>query len=330
MQLSRVSSTAAAIAFLAATAFVSPASATRLGFLYHDGSFTTLIVPGATGEELGVAFALNNEDEIVGRYTTGSTSRSFIYANGIYTTLDGPLAASGSEATGINDDGAIVGSYTVGSNIYGYIYSNGAYTTLRDPNTTIQNINNGTGMITTALGINDEGDVVGVFFGSEGIESYVYHDGTYRTVVDPQAQGNTQAYGINNEGQIVGWYSNGAVGSKGFLYHGGEYQTLPYIAYGINDFGDMVGVNGDLSGDNANGFIFNGSSYIALDDPLSPNATHPFEINDLGDVVGYYNNVSSVPEPPTWALEVVGLAGILGLLSRFGLTAGVPSRTSYN
>jgi uncharacterized membrane protein len=61
--------------------------------------------------------------------------------------------------------------------------------------------------LTTALGINAQGDIVGRYaVGSVG-HGYLLSDGTYTTIDAPDGVGSTQAQGINEEGQIVGFYT---------------------------------------------------------------------------------------------------------------------------
>src|SRR5688572_714142 len=62
----------AAIIGVICSGFSSSAYGTRFGFLSQDGSFSTLVVPGATGDELALALGINDRDEIVGRYSSGS------------------------------------------------------------------------------------------------------------------------------------------------------------------------------------------------------------------------------------------------------------------
>jgi probable HAF family extracellular repeat protein len=50
-----------------------------------------------------------------------------------YTTLDDPLAAGQTLATGISSSGLIVGYYHDASGNHGFLYSGGTYTTINDP-----------------------------------------------------------------------------------------------------------------------------------------------------------------------------------------------------
>jgi len=84
------------------------------GFLLERGRYTTIEVPGATGETS--ALGINNRGQIVGATSTGpgQEPHGFLLrggAGGPFTPIDVP-GAPGTSATGINDAGVIVGVYT--------------------------------------------------------------------------------------------------------------------------------------------------------------------------------------------------------------------------
>ncbi len=89
------------------------------GFLYSNGSYTTMVVPDSVSTSMN---DINDARQIVGSYFDGSQSRGFLYSEGVYTTLSFPGAIS-TRATGINDVGQIVGSYFDGSQSRGFLYT---------------------------------------------------------------------------------------------------------------------------------------------------------------------------------------------------------------
>src|SRR5262245_30377780 len=123
---------------------------------------------------------------------------------------------------------------------------------------------------------------------------------TFNTFDDPAAlPGTTYAYGVNDSGQIVGWYYDGSGngGNHGFLLSGGTYTTLDSgaispshgtpvtFAYGINDLGQIVGTTWQ----GTNSFLFSGGTYTTITgDPLATLGNYPSDINDAGQIVGYY------------------------------------------
>lgn len=84
------------------------------GFLYYNGVYTAINVPGSTGT---VPTAISNLGQIVGWYwDTSGKMHGFLDTNGIFTTIDPPYAAGlsapagNTQLWGINDAGDIVGT----------------------------------------------------------------------------------------------------------------------------------------------------------------------------------------------------------------------------
>jgi len=95
---------------------------------------------------------------------------------------------------------------------------------------------------TVALGLNNQGQIVGSFV-LNGIQAgFLYSGGTFQTIACPNAS-FTIAQGINDNGVIVGW-----CGDQGFIYQNGSYSYLSYpgaartALMGVNNLGDIVGV----------------------------------------------------------------------------------------
>jgi hypothetical protein len=92
-------------------------------------------------------------------------------------------------------------------------------------------------------------------------------------------------------------------------------------ALGVNDLGEIVGdytlANGDMLG-----FLDNGGVFSTINPPGggSTPAVTVNGINDLGHIVGFYTNATTdtvdgfvgtpVPEPSTWAMMLLGFAGL--------------------
>src|SRR5919201_54702 len=115
---------------------------------------------------------------------------------------------------------------------------------------------------TNARGINDAGQIVGVYFDASNSEhSFLYSAGTFTTLAEPS--GTTIAFGINDAGQTVGEYEDVTGDAHGFLYSGGTFTTLDNpsastgtLALGINDAGQIVGYYTDVS--SAHAFLYSG------------------------------------------------------------------------
>jgi uncharacterized membrane protein len=308
---------------------VSPAAHsqdTSFGFLYSNGNYTALNVPGTSWTK---ATGINDQGQVVGFYGVcagstlnscmsssggGTLQGSFIYSGGTYTIFP----TSGATFFGINNSGVVVGQLQGG-----FIWNNGTYTILNDPLATDG---------TAVRGINDAGQVVGNYGDNSGQHAYIYNGSSFSTLDIPAG---AQPWGINNRGEVSGLYYSPSVGVPpfihGFLYSNGTFIILDdpaagraTVATGINDHSQVVGYYDDYP---HHGFIYSNGTYVTLDDPLAgPNGTAAMGINNRGDVVGFYDNgcaspllpqycgVSSVPEPSTWAMMLLGFAG-LGFLA---------------
>jgi hypothetical protein len=83
-------------------------------FLLHNGQFITLAVPGASMTQ---AFGVNDSDEVVGAYTTGTGNNAqtngFTWRAGYgFTTVNDPHGIGATTINGVNDHGDLVGFYT--------------------------------------------------------------------------------------------------------------------------------------------------------------------------------------------------------------------------
>jgi hypothetical protein len=96
--------------------FYNKTSSTVDAFLkLRSGKFETIAYPGASSTQ---AFGVNDSDEVVGAYTTGSgnsaVTHGFTWRNGKFATVNIP-AGSSTTVNGVNDEGDVVGFYTAAS-----------------------------------------------------------------------------------------------------------------------------------------------------------------------------------------------------------------------
>jgi probable HAF family extracellular repeat protein len=191
-------------------------SAGTHGFLDTGGSFTTIDVPGATASFGTFALGINDANQIVGDFfiATGQ-QHGFLDENGKFTTIDVPGVMHSSAATSISNASRIVGYYDMkhgfldigGSFImidvpgsqttfpfgingagrivgffgniglgqlcgpkkptHGFLDSGGNFTTIDVPGATQ----------TCAYGINDLGQIVGLFSDSTGTHGFLASPG---------------------------------------------------------------------------------------------------------------------------------------------------------
>jgi probable HAF family extracellular repeat protein len=215
-------------------------------FLYDNGVFSTITVPG---DQFGTAFpyGINNLGQIVGNFfdTFNPGIKGFLDTDGVLTTFSLPSGAGGTLPTGINDAGQIVGYYNPpasGSRV-GFVYEDGVFS-FPSP------IVIPPGGSELFFGINNSGTIIGETGDTSGYVGYIANPAGGTILLDfPTA--------INNVGEVVVQASgsitcNGGVVGGSYLY---DYNTgvltaidLPGPATGINDSGTIVGYFDDCSG----------------------------------------------------------------------------------
>ena len=114
----------------------------------------------------------------------------------------------------------------------------------------------GSGLGTAAWGLNDDGDIVGEYAGSDMVaHGFLLRDGQFSSFDAPterQTPGTeTLAAQINSSGDIVGGsHSSGFHGQQGFLLQDGQFTLINVpdagggfgtFATGLNDQGDIAG-----------------------------------------------------------------------------------------
>lgn len=108
------------------------------------------------------------------------------------------------------------------------------------------------------------------------------------TIVDSPVPGIiAEPTGINTSGQIVGTY--GPPGAHGFTKNGSSYTTFDFpgatgtFSFGINDFGQIVGIPNDAG--NQQSFLKDGNSFTIIEIPMAI-STQAYGINNSGQIVG--------------------------------------------
>ncbi len=256
-----------------------------------NGGIPTALAGGG-GPYGSVAYAINDAGQVAGRSSNSQTADVATLWSGSSTTYLAP--ASGMTASfgyGINNSGEVVGwsGDSIGSccadNLQATLWSNGTVTDL------------GPGV---AQAINNSGTVVGIT--DSGATEW---EGSSVIDLEPLIPGSNQsngAFAINDEGQVVGQSnSEDQYGSHATIWNDGVITDLNTVlsssgrgwllqyATGINDIGQIVGV-----GTVAGGPIY-GSAFL-----LTPCPTC-----QVVDTLP-----SSVQEPSTWAMMLLGLAGL--------------------
>jgi hypothetical protein len=171
------------------------------GFIYKNGSFTPFSDPGATSTN---PYGISNNGLIVGV----SSSGAFLY-NGTFT----PLTFAGHTTTprAVNDSGVVVGF-----DGNGFWYDGTNFTFIPIPGA----------LFTEAYGINDLGQIVGIYGTGTKTDGFVYdiYTAAFQDIAVPGAL-SSQVYGINNLGDLAGAYSDSS-GFHGFVYADGAFSTV--------------------------------------------------------------------------------------------------------
>jgi len=173
---------------------------------------------------------------------------------GNFSSFQFPGACAVNGAPGISNPDQIVGSYTFtcsGTN-HGYLLSGGSFSTIDFPSSQSDE----------AFGINDAGDIVGVY-GMSGAyvedHGYLFSAGTFSTIDFPGAT-QTRAETINDPGSIAGFYIDTGGVTHGFMLDKGTFTTIDppgatfTVVYKINNRGQMVGTYVDSTGQ-THGFL---------------------------------------------------------------------------
>ncbi len=213
-------------------------------------------------------------------------------------TFTVPGAIGYTVALGVNKAGSIVGIYADNTGLHGFLHRGADFSTgfsvIKVPNS----------FLTEPQGLNDRGDVVGLYIDS-GTHGFVHHgldfSTGYQTIDVPFAGACcAAATGINKHGEIVGTYNNKS-GTHGFVHRGKDFSTgystldVPGATgtfLGINRNGEIVGQY--TASGMVHGFAVRGSVFTTIDAPSTlvpapiPNTTQLNGVNGRGVFVGFY------------------------------------------
>jgi hypothetical protein len=142
----------------------SPWSGRPDGFMLKNGKFTPIHYPNSI---VTAPSAINDKAVVVGFYWDAQlVQHGFVFANGVYKTLDNPKNApqfspNGNLLSDINGSGVITGYYYVGTTLYSFIYTNGVFKDVLPANASN----------TAISGINGYGVVVGTTTLNSGVST---------------------------------------------------------------------------------------------------------------------------------------------------------------
>ncbi|MHB8728387.1 MAG: hypothetical protein ACYC9K_05045 [Sulfuricaulis sp.] len=167
---------------------------------------------------------------------------------------------------------------------------------------TITDVTPQSNIYSDARGINNNGEVTGLFFNTgEGYEHAYLYSGGALIDLGTLGGGSSEGYGINDKGQVVGCsqLADWRISCHAFLYSSGTMTDLGTVggsnsgATAINNNGQVVGASSP-TGDPfvgfpvSHAFLYSGGVMTDLGTFGGYNSAAT-AINDNGDVVGYAN-----------------------------------------
>lgn len=233
-------------------------------------------------------YAVNNAGVIAGDYVDSSSMQhGMILAGKKLTTVDHKSCSANTLAFyGINSAGTVVG-WCVSSKTgidTGLMYSKGKFTTILFPK----------GIGTEATGINDKGEIVGLYFDSAGAQHGFSKIGSKYTSIDVKGETTAAAWGVNNAGQITVYAVNSSGDFDAFLMTGKKFKnindpnakgTLGTVVHTPDNKGDIDGTYYDTAG-STHGWLLHAGKYYDVND--SPTLTRADGLNDKLEIVGRY------------------------------------------
>jgi probable HAF family extracellular repeat protein len=213
-------------------------------FLWKNGTMTNLgTLPGTNASE---AVGINSSGQIAGysyNTTTGGSvpSRAWIWQNGVMTAIDIPTGYSRAVAFAINDHGQVVGAAYGDQTAAAWIWQNGLLSVI-----------NSLGRQAEAIGIGDDGTVVGDFgdeFSSAEWQAFVATDG-FTPLPTLAGDEGGEGHAISSDGTIVGLSYGQVTGGYEFhavMWRNGQPVNLGTLGgttgwpLGINDLDQVIG-----------------------------------------------------------------------------------------
>ena len=269
-------------------------------------SITTLATPATVSQS--EAAAINNRGDVVGGVIDDSGLHAMLWTNGVATRL--PSLGGDSFALDINDRGEIVGyATTLTGETHAVLWR-------RNEIFDLGTLPGGTS--SSANGINNRGDVVGVSSTALADErhAFVWQHGVMTDLGTLPGGGTySEAFAINNQGQVVGQSATGSGEIHAVLWDGAlqsDLGTLPSdtqsAALDVNSRGQVVGRSLDDFAERA--FLFEDGTMTELAG-VGPLSTQGNGINDRGWVVGQITTTSSELHAALWINGVVTDLGVL-------------------
>jgi hypothetical protein len=273
-----------------ATALLSLSAAAAAPAL--NFTFKNVTAPKSTETD---TYGINDSGVIAGDYVDSSGNQHGLILDGKKaTSVDDKNCPATAGATaiafyGINTAGTAVGWCTLASSgePTGLMYAKGKLVEFSVPKSES----------TEAIGINDKGDVVGIFLDSAGVQHGFLLSGKKYTQIDVPNDTETEAWDINNAGEITVYALNSSSVYESFVLKGKKYTSVSVpgsaspgtVVHALNNKGQVDGTYYDSAGD-VHGFVLDSGKYTTLNDPTGCKCdTRSDGLNDSITVVGRYS-----------------------------------------
>jgi probable HAF family extracellular repeat protein len=245
-----------------------------------------LTIPSPAGTFTQVT-DLDDKGDILGKLisNSGTSITGFLFSQGVFTHFRFPGSAE-TIPLDINRNSVIVGSF---DQEHAFMAHSGTFSEIKLPGFPDASV--------VAIGINDQGDIVGGFLPNGVPQGFLLHQGELTIISFPGARGGTSPVSINNAGVIVGTYKidPGAPEGdplddfQGFMWKDGNFTTidvpgaLDTAPAKINDNGVIVGTYWD-SAQGDHGFAFSNGQFFDIE--LKGPNTQIFALNNFSNVLG--------------------------------------------
>jgi hypothetical protein len=211
---------------------------TEIGFIRYSGGHLNFFAPGGAA----TWFTDRNDAGIsIGEELSNVAQGFMLHGSSGVTPIVHPNAVMGTFVQGINRLNSVVGYYLDANNVpHGFKFlSNGSFMDINYPGA----------QRTTPMGINDSGMIVGSYIDVFGSHGFIYHNGHWATLDNPNAPvGTTGLNGISNAGKIIG-FNNPPAKATAFLYENGVFKVIAVPNASGGTFANGISANGLITGD---------------------------------------------------------------------------------
>jgi len=243
------------------------------------------VLPGGSYSS---AYSINNHGKIAGHaYDINGALTAVQWVNGVISPIPSLDPSTVSLPEDMNDAGEMAGTHRVSGRVYLGVYWNSANFPFQLPS-----LANGTPTLVRSHAITASGLVAGM--GQEGSPNYfghavVWYRNSLLTDLGFMGGGTySEAYGINDFGDVVGAANVASTAQHAFLWSNGQFTDLStWAGGGASSIAHAINNKGEIVGLNASvASLWKDGAVQALPMPAGISAYTPaVDINDAGDII---------------------------------------------